>query len=96
MLTGRITRITEAVHLADVDAAMDAVLSLKIASNMVGAEAMEHCCLLLQAQLKAGDSDAAGTTTTALEDERGPLLAALADLCARHTGMGPERTCREP
>lgn len=55
MLPQRFTRIQSAVAAQDREAAMDAVLSLKITAAMTGAVETEAGCLALQASIKNGD-----------------------------------------
>jgi hypothetical protein len=79
MLNGRVQRILRALQLPDPDEAMDAVLSLRISSHMVGAAAMEDQCANLQHQLEAGHL-VEPSRSAALEASRDELSAALAAL----------------
>lgn len=49
LLPGRIDRIAGTIARADLDAAMDAVLSQKVTSSMIGAIRLEQYCQGLQA-----------------------------------------------
>jgi HPt (histidine-containing phosphotransfer) domain-containing protein len=78
MLAGRVDRIISALRHQDADRAMDAVLSLKISSSMVGALAMEERCATLQRHLEAGDTSGARLAAAALPSARDELFTALA------------------
>lgn len=68
MLPNRLTRILIALGERDAPAAMDAVLSLKIASSMNGALMTEACCLALQTSLKNQDFEVARAQAWPLSD----------------------------
>jgi HPt (histidine-containing phosphotransfer) domain-containing protein len=55
LLPGRIEHILSTVLAGDTAAAMDSALSLKVRSHMVGAEALEQSCRILQKCLSDGD-----------------------------------------
>jgi HPt (histidine-containing phosphotransfer) domain-containing protein len=68
LLPARIDRIADAFARSDPDAAMDAVLSLKVTSSMVGAVHLELYCQGLQGQLSNGyftDADSVRAALTA-------------------------------
>src|ERR1700712_3343611 len=54
LLPERINRVAAAIAWMDLDGAMDAVLSLKVTSSMIGAVRLELFCQGLQSQLSAG------------------------------------------
>lgn len=66
LLPRRKTRIINALHAEDPDAAMDAILSLKIASAMVGAHDAEDKCRALQSLIANGQLNTARREATAL------------------------------
>jgi hypothetical protein len=59
MLPGHIERLLSTVRQASTAAAMDAVLSLKVRSYMVGGIAMEQSCRVLEKCLSDGDTSSA-------------------------------------
>jgi HPt (histidine-containing phosphotransfer) domain-containing protein len=78
MLAGRVDRIINALQHQDADKAMDAVLSLKTSSSMVGALALAELCATLQRHLDAGNPPGARLAAAALPGARDELFAALA------------------
>jgi hypothetical protein len=66
LLPRRRDRIINALRDTDPEAAMDAILSLKIASAMVGALDAEDGCLILQSLVSRGDLASAGAEASAL------------------------------
>lgn len=66
LLPRRKTRIINALHAEDPDTAMDAILSLKIASAMVGAHDAEDKCRALQSLVANGQLNTARREATAL------------------------------
>lgn len=75
LLPRRKHRIINALQDNDPEAAMDAILSLKIASAMVGAHDAEDRCGHLQAHITAGNLPAAGHEAHALATSLDTLLA---------------------
>lgn len=59
LLPARVGRIVHALHVQDWDTAMDAALSLKVSSSMIGAVTMEHLGVRLENALAMGDHDKA-------------------------------------
>lgn len=59
LLPGRVSRILHALRAQDSAVAMDAVLSLKITSAMIGALRMEQLCHCIETALVCGDYAAA-------------------------------------
>jgi HPt (histidine-containing phosphotransfer) domain-containing protein len=59
LLPGRIEHIVSIVRVGDSAAAMDSILSLKVRSHMLGAEALEQSCRTLQKCLSDGDPSSA-------------------------------------
>lgn len=80
LLPARVNRILSALTIEDPDAALDAILSLKITSAMTGAAQMEHNCLRLQDELRAGTPLQALAATTPIARDTPPLMAALQEL----------------
>lgn len=68
MLDLRVQRVVSAVVVADVDEAMDAILSLKVSSTMTGARELAELATYLEADLRAGDLPAARARVCALPD----------------------------
>jgi hypothetical protein len=66
LLPRRRDRIINAIKDNDPEAAMDAILSLKIASAMVGAYDAEDRCRVLQSMVATGHLESAGPEATAL------------------------------
>lgn len=84
LLPGRVNRILNAVRARDAAAAMDAVLSLKVTSAMIGALRMEQLCRCVEKAVACGDFDAAGGAGAGVERHSGQLALALeAPLCSR-------------
>ncbi|WP_434618355.1 Hpt domain-containing protein [Arthrobacter sp. A5] len=59
LLPGRVSRILHALRAQDSAMAMEAVLSLKITSAMIGALRMEQLCRCIETALVCGDYAAA-------------------------------------
>jgi hypothetical protein len=55
LLTQRRTRIVQALNAGSAKAAMDAIVSLKVTSSIVGAAWLIHFCSKLQDQLRLGE-----------------------------------------
>ena len=66
MLVGRVTRITTALQQPDVDAALDAVLSLKVASATVGTCELADLALKVEDDVRRHDVTAARLTASRL------------------------------
>lgn len=77
MLPGRILRISDAVRAGDQEAALDAVLSLKTSSALVGALIMELIGVHLQHALDGADNQAAEEALQEAELHLPRLAAAL-------------------
>ncbi len=77
MLPGRVSRIVSAVRARDADTAMDAVLSLKVTSSMIGALRMEQLCRCVEHALVREDYDAAELAGGCVELHNGVLALAL-------------------
>ena len=87
LLPKRKTRIIGTLREDDQEAAMDAVLSLKITSAMVGAHNVEDRCQVLQSLITQEDFEAArlqatalGTSIDALVSESPQILASFQHL----------------
>lgn len=78
LLPARVARIVRALDIQDRDAAMDAVLSLKVSSAMIGALRMEHIGVRLENALAMDDRDAALTAGYEAAQHRVQLEARLA------------------
>ncbi len=74
LLDTRIRRITDALAAADIAAAMEAVLSLKVSSTTVGAHELAELAATLEREVRAGEMAVARLRSTAL-----PAAAARAD-----------------
>jgi hypothetical protein len=77
LLQGRVGRLADAVSRRDVEAAMDATLSLKVASQTVGATGLAGLALEIEQQLRWADLAAAAVTVRRLPDAAGVADQAL-------------------
>lgn len=85
MLPGRILRIGDAVRTGDREAALDAALSLKTSSALIGALRMELICARLQQAIERADSHEAEKALQEARHHHPQLAAALANtVSARH------------
>jgi HPt (histidine-containing phosphotransfer) domain-containing protein len=85
MLPNRLKRIASAVENQNCESALDAVLSLKVTSTMVGALRTEQRCRDLELELRGGCWERAADIASGLVSESGPLRAAvIALLEAQH------------
>ncbi|WP_223987873.1 hypothetical protein [Arthrobacter sp. NicSoilB8] len=71
--------MTDSVRVEETEAAMDAALSLKTSSALVGALRMERICLHLQQALDRSESHTAEKACQEAEDHLPHLTAALAN-----------------
>ncbi|MDR6438970.1 HPt (histidine-containing phosphotransfer) domain-containing protein [Paenarthrobacter nicotinovorans] len=76
MLPGRILRISNGLCLHDADASMDAVLSLKISSAMVGAVETENQCRAIESMIRDDHFDSAVLALPALQNSTDHCFAA--------------------
>lgn len=76
-LPARIERLISTVRQGDTAAAMDAVLSLKVRSHMVGGLAMEQSCRIVQQCLSDGDSSSAVIAAQRVAKDGNALRLAL-------------------
>ncbi|MFX1821251.1 hypothetical protein PV768_15835 [Pseudarthrobacter sp. CC4] len=79
MLPCRILRIGGAVHAGDREAALDAALSLKTSSALIGALRMELICTRLQHAIERADSHEAEKALQEAQHHQPQLAAALAN-----------------
>ncbi|MFH5877376.1 Hpt domain-containing protein [Arthrobacter sp. NA-172] len=77
MLPQRVERISQALSTGTNDQAMDAVLSLKISSSMIGALAMEQHCVRLERALALTDHTAAAQAGEDVRNHQPKLEKAL-------------------
>ncbi|MDQ1623508.1 MAG: histidine phosphotransfer protein HptB [Actinomycetota bacterium] len=85
LLPNRLKRIASAVEDQDLERALEAVLSLKVTSTMVGALRMEQQCRDLELELRGGLWERTSRTASGLVSGSGPLtVAAIALLEAQH------------
>ncbi|ASN22648.1 hypothetical protein CGK93_22390 [Arthrobacter sp. YN] len=93
MLPGRILRISTGLCLHDADASMDAVLSLRISSAMVGAVETENQCRAIEAMIREHHFDSAVLALPALQNSTdrcsaaGPQLLVKAHESLRQGGI---------
>ncbi|WP_066293737.1 Hpt domain-containing protein [Arthrobacter sp. B6] len=80
MLPGRITRILNTLAEPDAKGAMDATLSLRIASAMTGALDVETCCRGIESLIRSGQFEEASETAQHLRGIVTALMAAGPDL----------------
>lgn len=74
LLPTRMARIVDQIASGDIEASMDAVLSLKVTSSMIGAIRLEHYCQALQHQLSLGRLADAETAKSELSEHLSLLL----------------------
>jgi HPt (histidine-containing phosphotransfer) domain-containing protein len=86
MLPQRVDRISRALNTGNKDVAMDAVLSLKTSSSMVGALRMEQHCLSLERALVRADHTEAAEAEDKIRRHQPQLEKALGHPTARHAG----------
>ncbi|MFE4198706.1 Hpt domain-containing protein [Paenarthrobacter sp. NPDC056912] len=90
MLPGRILRISNGLCQHDADASMDAVLSLKISSAMVGALETENQCRAIESMIREQHFDYAVQALPALQNSTDRCFAAGPQL------LGKARECLGP
>jgi HPt (histidine-containing phosphotransfer) domain-containing protein len=83
LLPERVRRIATAVRGDDLDDALDAVLSLKVASSTVGARELGELAGRIEAGLRAGDRGAAIAAVHELPDAALRAADALAEFLGR-------------
>ncbi|MFF2296873.1 signal peptidase I [Arthrobacter sp. NPDC058127] len=83
LLPARVERISHALSTGNTELAMDAVLSLKTSSSMVGALRMEQHCLRLEHALATTDHTAAARAGDAVREHQAQLEKALGGHTAR-------------
>ncbi|MGJ3192932.1 Hpt domain-containing protein [Paenarthrobacter nitroguajacolicus] len=76
MLPGRILRISNGLCHHDADASMDAILSLKISSAMVGALETEDQCRAIETMIREDHFDSAVQALPALQNSTDRCFAA--------------------
>ncbi|WP_369745471.1 Hpt domain-containing protein [Paenarthrobacter sp. AMU7] len=86
MLPGRILRISTGLCLRDADASMDAVLSLKISSAMVGALETENQCRALEIMIRGDHFDSAVLALPALQNSTDRCFAEGPQLLVKAQG----------
>lgn len=74
LLPARMARLVGQLASGDIEASMDAVLSLKVTSSMIGAIGLEHYCQALQHQLSLGRLADAETAKSELSEHLALLL----------------------
>lgn len=84
ILPGRIERLLSSVHQASTAAAMDAVLSLKVRSYMVGGIATEESCRALEKCLSDGDASSAVNAAQRVAKDGHALRLALEDFLRQY------------
>ncbi|WP_182526486.1 hypothetical protein [Nocardioides dongkuii] len=77
LLEHRVTRIIAALRDSDLIEAMDAVLSLKVASTSVGTSELAELALMIEREVRAQDAAAARTRASLLPDAARRADAAL-------------------
>lgn len=91
MLPGRILSISNGLCRHDADASMDAVLSLKISSAMVGALETEDQCRAIELMIREGRFDSAVRAFPTLQNSTVRCVAAGPQLL----GKARESLCPE-
>jgi HPt (histidine-containing phosphotransfer) domain-containing protein len=76
MLPGRILRISDGLCQHDADASIDAILSLKISSAMVGALETENQCTAIESMIREDHFDSAVQALPALQSTTDRCFAA--------------------
>lgn len=79
MLQTRVERILSTLGNNDAEAAMDAVLSLKVNAHMVGAHAIERTCSGLEQSILHGDMRGAARNASVLPGNIGTLKTAMSE-----------------
>lgn len=79
MLQARVERILSTLGDNDAEAAMDAVLSLKVNAHMVGAHAIEGTCSGLEQSILHGDMRGAVRNAGVLPGNIGTLKTAMSE-----------------
>lgn len=80
MLPGRMARISTHLQEKDCEAAMDALLSLRVTSAMAGAQETERNCRAIEALIRSNRLQYACTAALSLESSVNALIAASQDL----------------
>lgn len=78
LLPARVGRVVDALNSRDCDAALDAALSLRVSSSMIGALRMEHIGVCLENALAMDDRDTALTAGREAAEHSAQLGARLA------------------
>ncbi|WP_340538109.1 Hpt domain-containing protein [Nocardioides sp. GXZ039] len=78
MLGERVSRLVDAVRGADVEEAMDAVLSLKVSSTMIGAHELARTATLIEGYLRSDDLPGASSLLLVLAEVARRTDAAIA------------------
>ena len=89
LLPRRVARILAATEEGDVDAAMDATLSLRVASSIVGALELVEMAQYVEGRLRGGDLVGAYARARLLPDaaQRADLaLASYLEVCRERSG----------
>ncbi|MCD4853069.1 Hpt domain-containing protein [Arthrobacter sp. AK01] len=92
MLPGRILRISNGLCRHDPDASMDAVLSLKISSAMVGALETENQCRAMETMIREDHFDSAVQALPELQKSTDRCFAAGPQLLSK----AQESLCKRP
>ncbi|GIU58059.1 Hpt domain-containing protein [Arthrobacter sp. NicSoilC12] len=89
LLPRRKSRIIDALGDRDPEVAMDAILSLKITSAMVGAHDAENRCRILQSLVTQGNLETAALEATALGNSIDALAADAQQILTFHDLLSP-------
>jgi HPt (histidine-containing phosphotransfer) domain-containing protein len=93
LLPQRIDRVASAIASSDLDAAMDAVLSLRVTSSMIGAVRLELYCRRLQDELADGHFTDAETAKAMLTAHAALVLS---EVRARSSVTATYRESQDP
>lgn len=86
LLPHRVVRIVDATEAADVEVAMDAILSLRVASTIVGTHELAEMARFVEVRLRLGDVAAAQTRVRLLPAAADRADRALASYLLQHAG----------
>lgn len=88
MLPTRVERIVSATDAGDLDRAMDATLSLRVASSFVGTHELAEMARFVESRLRQGDIVGALTRVRLLADAAERAEDALAAYLVEYAGAG--------
>lgn len=91
LLPGRVARVTMALAEADLDQALDAVMSLRVASSIVGTHDLAAIAAAIEERLRDSDLLGAREASGPVADEAARADAALTSYLQEHGLHEPSR-----